>query len=145
MSRDLLNEGVDPDDDDFVTYGNAGYETPEEAARPCPCSTWPSFEGPWDGERFHHPMCLEGRIEEGVTRASLSVAAEIEEQERRGEWRARPKGKLPTIEDVDGSDVDRVVGELIARGGADATLGRFLRAKVCEHLSAADPESCVSE
>jgi hypothetical protein len=25
--------------------------------QPCACRNWPSFEGPWDGVRFHHPLC----------------------------------------------------------------------------------------
>ncbi|MDQ3802517.1 MAG: hypothetical protein M3416_01480 [Acidobacteriota bacterium] len=46
------------------------------------------------------------------------------------------------IEDVDGSDLDRVVNELIERGGPDAILGRFLRDKVAEYYATVDPESC---
>lgn len=48
------------------------------------------------------------------------------------------------IEDVDGSDVDRVVNELIARGWPDAILGRFLRDKLSEYWSTIDPESCMA-
>ena len=49
------------------------------------------------------------------------------------------------LEGVDGSDVDRVTNELIARGGADAVLGRFLRDKICEYYATVDPESCVAD
>lgn len=49
------------------------------------------------------------------------------------------------IEDVDGSDVERVVNELTARGGPDAILGRFLRDKLAEYYTAVDPESCVGD
>lgn len=49
------------------------------------------------------------------------------------------------LDGVDGSDVDRVVNELIARGGADAVLGRFLRDKVAEYYAAIDPECCVGD
>ncbi|HEX7313317.1 MAG TPA: hypothetical protein VF297_05325 [Pyrinomonadaceae bacterium] len=45
------------------------------------------------------------------------------------------------LEDVDGSDVDRVTAELIARGGPDAILGRFLRDKIAEYYATIDPES----
>lgn len=48
------------------------------------------------------------------------------------------------IEGVDGSDVDRVVNELVARGGADAILGRFLRDNLSEYWATVDPESCVA-
>lgn len=47
------------------------------------------------------------------------------------------------LDGVDGSDIDRVVNELIARGGADATLGRFLRDKISEHNADVDSEICV--
>jgi hypothetical protein len=49
------------------------------------------------------------------------------------------------IEDVDGSDVDRVLNELDARGGADAILGRFLRDKLLEYWATVDPTSCVGD
>lgn len=41
------------------------------------------------------------RIEEGVVRASLSVAAEIEEKERRGDWHPRPKPPLGALRWLD--------------------------------------------
>jgi len=46
---------------------------------------------------------------------------------------------------VDGSDVDRLLNELSARGGADAILGRFLRDKLAEYWSTVDPESCIGD
>ena len=49
------------------------------------------------------------------------------------------------IEAVDGSDIDRVVNELIARGGADAILGRFLRDKIAEYYATVDPESLTAD
>jgi hypothetical protein len=48
------------------------------------------------------------------------------------------------IETVDGSDIDRVLGELYARGGSDAILGRFLRDKLAEYWATVDPESNVT-
>jgi len=47
--------------------------------------------------------------------------------------------------DVDGSDVDRVVSELKARGGADAVLGDFLWRKIIEYYTTVDPECCVGD
>ena len=47
------------------------------------------------------------------------------------------------IEDVNGSDIDRVLNELKARGGPDAILGRFLCDKLREYWATVDPESCV--
>lgn len=44
--------------------------------------------------------------------------------------------------DIDGSDVDRVVSELIARGGADARLGVMLWRAVVDYFVKVDPESC---
>lgn len=49
------------------------------------------------------------------------------------------------LENLDGSDVDRVVNELIGRGGPHAILGRFLREKLSECYAAVDPECCVGD
>lgn len=49
------------------------------------------------------------------------------------------------VEAVDGSDIDRVVNELVARDGADAILGRFLRDKLAEYYATVDPVACVND
>jgi hypothetical protein len=49
------------------------------------------------------------------------------------------------LDGADGSDIDRMVNELIARGGVDATIGRFLRDKVSEFYATVDPEGCVGD
>ena len=46
---------------------------------------------------------------------------------------------------VDGSTVERVIGELKNRGGEDARLGEFLKRAVCDYWAGVDPESCVNE
>jgi hypothetical protein len=60
-----------------------------------------------------------------------------------------PQTKLVELDDeeligeVDGSDVERVVNELLARGGADARLGVMLWRAVMDFYVSVDPESCV--
>lgn len=49
------------------------------------------------------------------------------------------------IENVDGSDIDRVTVELMERGGTDAILGRFLRDKIAEYWATVDPVSCAND
>lgn len=42
---------------------------------------------------------------------------------------------------IDGSDIQRVINELLKRGGADTVLGRFLSHSLDSHFSSVDPET----
>jgi hypothetical protein len=41
---------------------------------PCECSTWPSFEGPYDTNIFHHTMCEKGTIKMSTLRCKMRVS-----------------------------------------------------------------------
>ena len=47
------------------------------------------------------------------------------------------------MEEVDGSDVERVLNELNDRGGADARLAVLLQRAVLDYYATVDPESCI--